>query len=124
MAADRMIINVVNTQLGITMIREIMQFSNMDHDNYHVMEYTFTNTGNVDADSEIELPENTVTDVYFYFQYRLAPVFQSRYVIGNASGWGINTMNDARGDGQNKAEPHNIMIISADLSGIPNIIPF
>ena len=107
MAADRMIINVVNTQLGITMTRKIMQFSNLDHDNYHLMEYTFTNTGNVDADSDIELPDNTVTDVYFYFQYRLAPTFQSRYVIGNASGWGINTMNDARGDGQNNMTLYN-----------------
>jgi hypothetical protein len=107
MAADRMIINVVNTQLGITMTRKIMQFSNLDHDNYHVMEYTFTNTGNVDADSDIELQDNTVTDVYFYFQYRLAPTFQSRYIIGNASGWGINTMNDARGDGQNNMTLYN-----------------
>jgi hypothetical protein len=35
----------------------------------------------------------------FYFQYRLAVCATTRYVIGNATGWGINTMLDVRGDG-------------------------
>ncbi|TFG95938.1 MAG: hypothetical protein E4H13_12760 [Calditrichales bacterium] len=107
MAADRMIVNVVNTQLGLTLKRKIMQFSNPNHDNYHVMEITFKNTGNVDDDAEIELPATTLEDVYIYYQYRLAPTFQSRYVIGNASGWGINTMNDARGDGASNMAAYN-----------------
>ena len=34
-----------------------------------------------------------------YLQYRLAISAASRYVIGNPTGWGKNTMNDARGDG-------------------------
>lgn len=99
MAADRMIINVTNTQTGITMTRRIMQFSQEYHDNYHVMEYTFTNTGNVDADPDIELPATTLTGVYFFFQYRMAVGRECRYVIGNGSGWGMNTMIDTRGDG-------------------------
>jgi hypothetical protein len=97
--ADRMIYNIVNTQLGIAMERKILGFSHQDHNNYIIHEYTFTNTGNVDDDDEIELQNNTVEDLYFYFQYRLSPCFQSRFIIGNGSGWGISTMNDARGDG-------------------------
>jgi hypothetical protein len=104
---DRMIYNVVNTQLGITMERKILAFSHSEHDNYMIYEYTYTNTGNVDDDSEIELPNNTVEDFYAYYQYRYSPCFQSRFIIGNASGWGISTMNDARGDGTSNIATYN-----------------
>jgi hypothetical protein len=97
--ADVVIENEVNTLLGITMERRILQFSQGFHDNYHVIEYVFTNTGNTDADAEIELPNQTLEGVYFFYQYRLAPTANSRYAIGNPTGWGKNTMNDTRGDG-------------------------
>ena len=61
----------VNTQLGITMTRRIFQFSQEYHDNYIVSEYTFKNTGNVDADTDIELPATTLNGVYFYYQYQI-----------------------------------------------------
>ncbi|MGH7495469.1 MAG: hypothetical protein ACREOO_24180 [bacterium] len=104
MPADRMIINVTNTQTGITMTRKIMQFSQQYHDNYMVYEYTLTNTGNTDADTQIELPNKTLEGVYLFFQYRYSVSRETRFVIGNATGWGINTMNDTRGDGV-KADP-------------------
>ena len=107
MLADRMILNIINTELGITMERKILGFSHQDHDNYIIYEYTFTNTGNVDDDGEIELQNNTVEDIYLYFQYRYSPCFQSRYIIGNGSGWGISTMNDARGDGTSNIATYN-----------------
>ena len=100
---DRMIIDVVNTALGITMTRKILAFGQQFHDNYFIYEYTFKNTGNTDADADIELPSTTVSDVYFYWQYRYAICKESRYVVGNSSGWGINTMNDTRGDGLSPA---------------------
>jgi hypothetical protein len=104
MKADRMIVNVANTQLGITMTRKIMQFSNQYHDNYHLFEYTFKNTGNVDGDADIELPSTTLTGVYFYFLNRYAVCRNTRYEIGNGTGWGMNTMIDARGDGNNPSK--------------------
>lgn len=103
---DRVIENVVNTQLGITMTRKIFEFSQQYNDNYIVYEYTFTNTGNTNADPAIELPNTTLKDVYFWFTYRNSVNKSVRYVIGNAAGWGINTMNDARGDGV-KTDPAN-----------------
>lgn len=103
---DRVIENVVNSQLGITVKRRIFQFAQQYNDNYIVYEYTFTNTGNTNADPAIELPNNTLKDVYFWFHYRNSINESVRYVVGNASGWGINTMNDARGDGV-KADPAN-----------------
>ena len=96
---DVMIVNEVNTLLGITMERRIMQFSQEHHDNYHVLEYTFTNTGNTDADAEIELPHQTLEGVYFFYQWRLSVAKETRYVIGNGTGWGLNAMLDTRGDG-------------------------
>jgi hypothetical protein len=94
--ADRMIVNTVNTQIGITMTRRIFQFSQEYHDNYIVTEYTFKNTGNVDDDADIEMPGTTLTGVYFYYHYRLSVCKNTRYVIGNATGWGINAMLDVR----------------------------
>lgn len=99
MEADLMIYNKVNTQLGLTMERKIMQFSNEYHDNYHLTEYIFTNTGNTNGDDTIELPNNTLEDVWIFMQWRYSVVKETRYAIGNATGWGINAMNDVRGDG-------------------------
>ncbi|PID59441.1 MAG: hypothetical protein CR986_06100 [Ignavibacteriae bacterium] len=97
MPYDQMLYNVVNTQIGITMKRKIFQFSNEYHSNYIVQDITFVNTGNLDGDSDIERTSGTLEDVYFYFQYRMAPCKETRQVIGNGSGWGINTLNDERG---------------------------
>ncbi len=99
MKPDRMIYNVVNTQLGLTMTRKIMQFGQQYNDNYIIYDFSFTNTGNVNGDSKIELPNNTLSNIYIYWQYRNAITAETRYEIGNGTGWGMNTMNDARGDG-------------------------
>ncbi len=105
--SDRMIVNVDNTMLGITMVRKIMQFSQQYHDNYMVYDYTFTNTGNTSTTDTTTLGSaKTLTGVYIYFLYRYAPCADTRYVIGqNPTGWGINTMIDWRGDGQNVSNP-------------------
>jgi hypothetical protein len=105
--ADRMIVNRLNTALGVTVERRIMQFSNEFHDNYHITEYTFTNTGNVNEDENVELPNQTVEGLYVYLQYRYSVNQSTRYTIGNATGWGINTMIDRRGDGLRPEEEEN-----------------
>ncbi len=96
---DRVIYNSVNTQLGATIKRKIYQFSQEYHDNYIVQEVTVVNTGNVNDDAAIELPNTTLNDLYIHYMYRYAVSRNTRYVIGNATGWGINTMLDVRGDG-------------------------
>ncbi len=106
-AADQMIVSVINTLLGVTMERRIMQFSQHYHDNYHLVEYTFTNTGNTDLDEEIELPSQTIEDMVFFLQWRWAPTREARYVVGNATGWGRNFMVDIWGDGVDENFPGN-----------------
>ena len=52
---DRIVNNIVNTRLGLTMRKRIFAFSQQYHDDYFIKEYTFINTGNVDYDDDIEL---------------------------------------------------------------------
>lgn len=96
--AARMVHSVQNTQLGITMERNIHQFSQRYHDNYHILEYTLTNTGNVDGDDNIELDDQTVEGVYLSFQRRYEIAGGSgQNIPGN--GWGANLVHDIVGDG-------------------------
>jgi hypothetical protein len=99
MKADFEIVNEFNTALGISVKRRIFQFSHPLHDNYIVQEYTFKNTGNTDGDSFIELPANNISGLNLLYLYRWAINASTRYVIGNPTGWGINTMLDVRGTG-------------------------
>jgi hypothetical protein len=94
---DRIIDNVTHTVIGLTMNRKIIGFSQQFHDNYIVYDYTFTNTGIVDGNGTTRDPM-TLNGVYFYFQNRYSICADTRYVFGNATGWGINTLNDVRGD--------------------------
>ena len=93
--SDRMLRNTVETALGLTFTREIHQFSQQFHDNYHILEYAFVN----ETGKYRDIPEQTLDSVYFYFQFRYAPVYKSRYMVANHTGWGRNTMNDRWGDG-------------------------
>ena len=91
----RMIVNEVNTLLGITLSKRVLAFSQEFHDNYHIQEYTLTNTGNADEDEEIELEGETLEGVYLHFQKRY--VYERARIPGR--GWGANVMNDIVGDG-------------------------
>ncbi len=97
-AADRMILTVVNTSIGITMTRKILGFTHPDHQNYFIQEYTFKNTGNVDGDPEIEQTK-TLEDVYFFYQYRYAVSREGAdFTDLNSPRWGINTMLSTTGE--------------------------
>jgi hypothetical protein len=97
--ADRVIVNTVTTSIGLTLERKIFAFSQQYHDNYHIFEFTFTNTGNPD----LGLAAKTLTGLQFYWQYRYSATAEARYEVNNSAGWGINTMNDARGFPPDKA---------------------
>ena len=106
---DQMLYNVVNTQMGVTMKRKLFQFSTKYHDNYIVHDVTFVNTGNLDGDSDIERTSGDLEDVYFFYQYRMAPCRETRILIGDPTAWGRNTMNDERGPYRNDADnPENL----------------
>ncbi len=97
--AERVIDTRVNSILGITSDRRVLAWSHEDHQNYHITEYTFTNTGNTDDDEEIELPDQTLEGVYFFFQNRYATNRSAGWIQGEEQAWGRFQMNDAVGDG-------------------------
>jgi len=102
---ERVIQNKVNTLIGLTMDRRIFAFSDPYHDNYIVSEYTFTNTGITDGGSTVTRQDSTLRDVYFYFQNRWAICRETWNVIGNGTGWGMNTMNDTHWNGNTVDQP-------------------
>ncbi|OQX85665.1 hypothetical protein B6D60_07480 [candidate division KSB1 bacterium 4484_87] len=96
---DRLIYDVVNTSIGITMTRKIYAWAQQYHDNYFVYEYIFKNTGNVDKDPDIERPDQSLENVYVFFHYRYAVSREGATWTGlNSPRWGINAMLSSRGE--------------------------
>jgi hypothetical protein len=93
--AHRIIRAQVNTLLGVTLEKRILGWGQEHHGNYHIHEYTLTNTGNVDSDGEAEL-DQPLEDVYLHFQRRWT--MSDRASIPGQE-WGANVMNDIVGDG-------------------------
>ncbi len=81
--ADVMVESRFNTRLGITVHQRVLGWSQKHHDDYHLYEWTFTNTGNIDYDEEVELPDQTITDFYFahepHYGWHNSPAFWSSY---------------------------------------------
>ena len=101
LTADRVIHTVLNSSVGVTVQRRPMQWSQEYHDSYHIIEYTFTNTGNTDDDDEIELPDQNLEDVYFVLLDHPtvnAPAGAGSNSAGGVT-WGQYSMIDAVGDG-------------------------
>ena len=96
---DRMIVNVDNTAIGVTMTRKILAWCQTYNDNYFIYDYTFTNTGMIDGTSAAPLASQTVTGFYVFIQSRYSCTYDGSQEIGNPTSWGINSMNDCRGDG-------------------------
>ena len=97
--ADRMLHNVNNMSMGITVDRKIYAYTNEYHDNYHLKVFTYCNTGNIDDDDEIELPDQTLHDVIFYSINRWTGSEQATYATESAQRWGRYTVHDVVGDG-------------------------
>lgn len=97
MKADRKIDISANTAVGVSVEQTIYAFSQEYHDNYHIIEYTFTNTGNVDEDDEQEF-NRTLTDVVIGWINRYNNSYEAGGLPGGV-GWGRQTLNDVVGDG-------------------------
>lgn len=92
--ADRVIINKLNSSIGITVTRTMYAFSQENHDNFFIYDYVFENTGIVDLAGTVV--EQTLTDVVFHFQSRYAfgwVPFQEEWYPSNNITWGRNSVN-------------------------------
>ncbi len=97
--ADRMIHNIHNMYVGITVDRKAYAYVNQAHDDYNIIEYVYTNTGNVDGDEDIELPDQTLKDTYFFWIHRWRGSEQAAWAVSGGQVWGKFSMIDVVGDG-------------------------
>lgn len=104
MNPTRMLVHSANFLNGISMERRVLAFDNEYHDNYHVMEYVFQNTGNIDGDEGIEFPDRTLTGVYFYFSKRWGISREASGVLANGAKWGRENLFDAVWEGIEDAD--------------------
>ena len=114
--ADRMILNVVNTNLGIKLTKRIYAFSQEHHDDYHIIEMVLTNTGNVDGDQDVELPNQTVEGVYLWWDRRWGQSWKTADVVGVTTQWGRENMHDIVRDADLRAN-YTWNGLVADFSG-------
>ncbi len=108
--SDRMIYNVVNTQIGVTMTRKIYGFSQQNHDNYFIYDYVFKNTGIIDKAGTVN--QQTLEGLVIFFQYRYAPTREGGpygyYWLPQSTSWGHSTMNDVIYEHPTTGEPFRV----------------
>jgi hypothetical protein len=133
MLFDRMILNVINTSMGVTITRKVLAFSQQYNDNYFVYDFTFKNTGIINEKGDKF--SQTLNDCYFFLAERYA--FAGESVPGYDLGWGTwestwgrNTISDVIGTNPNASDfkyraelawygPHSERVVSDDW-GCPN----
>ena len=109
--ADRVVINRVNTSVGITFTRKVYAVSQQNYDDILISEYEFENTGIYDQEGNVYT--QTLQDVYFHWQWRDAISQEGCYTgswtaahrhwISNSVrdvAWGYNMMYDVFGEDQ------------------------
>ncbi len=97
--ADRMLINQFNLDVGVTTTRRVYAYVNQFHDNYHLIDYEYCNTGNIDEDDNIELEGQTLTDTYIFHLHRWRSAEQAAWEGSAGQAWGRFNMIDVVGDG-------------------------
>jgi hypothetical protein len=95
--SDRIVVNKVNTSMGLTMERRVFAFSQQYHDNYFIKVYTFTNTGNTDWDDEIELT-NDLEGVVAGWGTRYSLPRETGSRLDGQQSWGKNSWVTIRGE--------------------------
>ena len=95
--ADRIVTNVVNTSLGLTMTRKVYAFSQQYHDDYIIKEFTFENTGNTNYDDEIEL-NAPLNQVRIGWSTRYSVSRDGASNSDNQQSWGKHTWVTRRGE--------------------------
>jgi hypothetical protein len=65
-----MIESRARTIMGLDVHQKVLAWSQTHHDDYIIYDMTLINTGNVDLDDEVELPNQTLTDLYILRTHR------------------------------------------------------
>jgi hypothetical protein len=94
---DRIVTNVVNTSMGVTVTRRVLVFSQQYHDNYFIKEYTFKNTGYTNA-TNVASRNATVKGFRFGFGNRYSVSREGAMSIGDGADWGKHSWVTRRGE--------------------------
>lgn len=94
---DRVVTNVVNTSMGLTMSRTVYAFSQQYHDNYFIKIFTYTNTGNTNWDDEPELTDS-LKGVRIGWGTRYSLGREGAAAIGDGQSWGKHSWVTRRGE--------------------------
>ena len=65
-SADVMVESYINTFMGVSVRMREFAWNHQDMDCFTVQDWTFYNTGNINLDDKIELPNQTLKDAYFW----------------------------------------------------------
>jgi hypothetical protein len=84
--AEGMVESWIRTSMGITIHQRVLAWSQAHHDDYLIYDWTFINTGNVDLDDEVELPNQTLEDVYFLRVLEFGATYESYQPWNSAYG--------------------------------------
>ncbi len=82
--ADRAVVVKFNTSIGISVTKKVMAFDQSNHDNYHVYDFIFKNTGIYNAAGAVK--QQKLDSVWFYWANRYA--FAGVSVSSFNNGWG------------------------------------
>ena len=94
---DRIVTNIVNTSMGITMTRRVLGFSQQYHDNYFIKEFTFKNTGYTNA-TNTKVLNATVKGFRFGFGVRYSVSREGSAKMGDDQTYGKHTWVTRRGE--------------------------
>jgi hypothetical protein len=97
-AADRKIVHVMHTSIGITVTRKMQAFSHQDHSNYFVYEYTLKNTGIINLNGDLQPGRRTGVVLHLQYRYAIANEgFKKVWAVTGNTSWGRNTVNQTIG---------------------------
>jgi len=94
---DRIVTDIVNSTMGVTMTRTILAFSQQYHDNYFIESYMFKNTGFVNATNVKQL-NATVKGFRFGFGRRYSVSREGAFKIADGQDWGKHSWVTRRGE--------------------------
>ena len=87
MISEQLIVSTCNTASGISLTQRAYAFGDPQFGDFILVEYTFSNTGNIDFDPEIEKPNNQALQTYVALKFKPQPTGLTSRIVDNATGW-------------------------------------
>ena len=87
MVSEHIFISHCNTGSGLTVTQKAYAFENPSYDDFILVEFVFKNTGNIDADQEIEYPNNQLLQCFIGVSFVPQPSGLCGRILSGCTGW-------------------------------------